>query len=67
MDIITYIKGQFSGYTIFLILLSSYIMIFNDSRQLKQVKLKREARFSFLGGIAYAALALTFLFISIFV
>lgn len=66
MDIIAYIKRQFSGYMIFLMFLSSYIMIFNDSRQLKQAKLKREARFSFLGGVAYAALTLIAILISIF-
>ncbi|HBM74652.1 MAG TPA: hypothetical protein DD429_03760 [Clostridiaceae bacterium] len=64
--VLTYIKNQMSIYMIFLMLVSSYIMIFNDARTLKQVKLNKEARFSFWGGIVYAVLALVGIIASIF-
>lgn len=48
-----FIKGQISGYVVFLVLLASIILIFIDSRELNKKDLKKESKFAFILGCIY--------------
>lgn len=63
--IIDFIKGHFSGYALFLILLSAFILIFIDSPQLRKKELKKEGIFSLLAGIVYIIIAFTAFLVNI--
>ena len=64
--IINFIKGHFSGYTLALILFSSYLLLFIDRAQLKRKKLIKEARFSAIAGVIYIIIACTAFVIGVF-
>lgn len=66
-NIIHFIRDRFSGYSVVLILLSSFILLFYDVRQLKDNKLEREASFSRIAGIIYMLIAGIALLIGIFI
>ncbi|HBM81355.1 MAG: hypothetical protein QME45_01435 [Clostridiales bacterium] len=53
-----FIRNYFSGYTIFLFLISSYLLVFADTKELKTEGFKNESRFSFIAGLVYAAIAI---------
>lgn len=64
--IINFIKEHFSGYTLALILFSSYLLLFIDRAQLKRKKLIKEARFSAIAGVTFIVIACTAFAISVF-
>lgn len=55
--IIDFIEEHFSGYSMILILLAAWMLIFVDRGQLKRKGLKREAFFSLAAGVVYAFIA----------
>lgn len=65
-SIIHFVRDRFSGYAVALILLSSFILLFSDRRQLKNNKLDKEASFSRIAGIVYALIAGAALAIGVF-
>lgn len=56
-NLVDYIRSRFSGYTVGLFILCSIILLFIDSRELRQNDLNREALFSTISGIVYALIA----------
>jgi len=62
--IVEFIKGHFSGYTVALIFICSYMLIFVDRRQMMKKRLKKEAAFSFISGITYIVIAVAAIVIS---
>mgnify|MGYP000946984953 FL=1 len=52
------IKGQVSGYVVFLVLLASIILIFVDRRELSRKNLKKESKFAFILGCIYLLIAI---------
>jgi hypothetical protein len=66
-SVIHFIRDRFSGYAEALILLSSLLLFFSDSRVLKNNKLEREAAFSRIAGIVYMVIAGVSLVIGIFI
>jgi hypothetical protein len=53
-------------YVVLLMLISSYILIIRDRREMKSKNLKKEARFAFVSGITYAIIAVIIAFLQIF-
>lgn len=66
-SILRFIKMRFSGYTLLLMLFSAYLLLFVDSKQLKQLNLQKEAKLSRILGIIYAAAAALFFIINMVV
>jgi hypothetical protein len=58
--IIRFLSGRFTGYTLILMLISAYVLIFRDTSLLKRKGLTRESNFAYIAGILYAVLGVAF-------
>lgn len=64
--VMKFIVERFSGYTLILFFLSSWLLLFVDRRQLKRKGLNKEAWTAFIMGMACVAVALTAFLIGTF-
>jgi hypothetical protein len=62
-SIAVFLSNHFTGYMLFVVLMSSYVLYFMDKKQLKDAGLKGEASFAKIAGIVYAVLGVVLYFI----